>query len=91
MKTFFKQSIWLVKIPIESSKGDKGRRPNLDIEPKVGLKPMTPQLLAGSLTESPVSLPREKWANPVETTTADPLEDPPGSQLGFIGFFTLLK
>jgi hypothetical protein len=39
--------------------------------------PRTPQKLAGSRTEPPVSLPMAKSTTPAATAAAEPLDEPP--------------
>ena len=44
-----------------------------------------PQQAAGMRTEPPVSVPRATSASPSATTTAEPLEEPPGTRAGSSG------
>src|SRR5437660_7021431 len=56
--------------------------------PKVGLRPTTPQKLAGTRTDPPVSVPVAAIANPAATAFADPLLEPPVYRAidhGFLG------
>jgi hypothetical protein len=45
-----------------------------------------PQLLAGTRTDPPVSVPKAKSASPQATAEAEPLEEPPGTRSGAAGF-----
>ena len=56
-----------------------GRQPCLEMRPKVGLMPTTPQQAAGWRIEAPVSLPSAIQAKPAaRAAEADPPLEPPG-------------
>src|SRR6476659_2220978 len=71
--------------PIVSNVGANGNTPATEITPCVGRKPQIPQLLAGTRTEPPVSLPSAKSTSPQATAEADPLDEPPGTRSGAAG------
>ncbi|HEY6274809.1 MAG TPA: hypothetical protein VIX86_00620 [Streptosporangiaceae bacterium] len=71
--------------PTVSMLGASGQTPASGIRPPVVLSPATPQQAAGIRTEPPVSDPKETSASPVATTTADPLDEPPGTRRGSSG------
>ncbi|MNP67606.1 hypothetical protein D3C76_1634580 [compost metagenome] len=77
-------SIWMLaaKGPTQSREVCAGITPTRLMRPKVGLKPNTPQQAAGTRTEPPVSVPREKSQRPAATAAAEPLEEPPGTRPG---------
>src|SRR5262249_52978769 len=50
-----------------------------------GRMPQMPQLLAGTRTEPPVSVPRAKSTRPQAAADADPLDEPPGTRSGAWG------
>ena len=58
--------------------GASGITPARGKQPKLGLKPTTPQNEAGRKTEPLVWVPRASGTMPAATAAADPLEDPPG-------------
>jgi hypothetical protein len=72
--------------PTVSSDGASGYTPFTDTRPHVVFSPVTPQQAAGMRTEPPVSVPKATSASPVATATADPLEEPPGTRRGSLGF-----
>jgi hypothetical protein len=74
------------RIPTVSNVGAKGLTPATEILPCVGRIPKMPQLLAGTLIDPPVSVPRAKSTIPQATADADPLDDPPGTRSGALGF-----
>src|SRR3712207_3784063 len=63
--------------PTESRDQEAGKTPVASMPPAVGLKPTTPQKLAGTRTDAPVSVPREPKARRAATAAADPDEDAP--------------
>ena len=73
-------------MPTVSNVGENGITPATETNPCDGRSPQMPQLLAGTRTEPPVSVPRAKSANPQATAAAEPLEDPPGTRSGAAGF-----
>ena len=60
--------------------------PDRCTRPWVGRMPYTPQKLAGTRTEPPVSLPSAKSQAPAAVAAADPLDEPPGRRPGARGF-----
>ena len=66
-------------IPISGLCGHTGTRP------KVGLKPTTPQKLAGPLIDPPESVPVATTAMPAATAAPEPPLDPPGVHFVFQG------
>src|SRR4051812_30745773 len=74
-----------VKTPTVSNVGEKGITPATEIRPCEGRQPQMPQLLAGTRTEPPVSVPRAKSTIPQATADAEPLEEPPGTRSGAAG------
>src|SRR3989344_6350202 len=76
-----------VKWPIESREEAMATIPYRLTLPYVGLSPTTLQKLAGCLTDPPVSVPDAARHMSVETLTADPLLDPPGTYSKPHGFF----
>ena len=68
----------LAKIPNVSKVGANGFTPATEINPCDGRRPQVPQLLAGTRTDPPVSVPSAKSTRPQATADADPLEDPQG-------------
>ena len=69
--------------PSSSSDGDWGKVPVRGSSPQLGLKPYTPQIEAGRSTEPLVCVPTATGTTPA-ATAAEPLEDPPGRELGVI-------
>ena len=63
--------------PILSSDQLRAIAPYLLTLPKVGLRPDTPQLLAGDNMEPQVSEPIAKGTKPVPTAEPDPPDEPP--------------
>jgi hypothetical protein len=59
--------------------------PATETRPWVGRRPQMPQLLAGTRTEPPVSVPKAKSASPQATAEAEPLDEPPGTRSGAAG------
>ena len=53
----------------------------MDTNPCVVFRPTTPQHAAGTRMEPAVSVPKATSANPLETATAEPQDDPPGISL----------
>ncbi len=72
--------------PMVSSVGASGKTPSSGTRPRVVFRPTTPQQAAGMRMDPPVSLPKATSDSPVPTATAEPLEDPPGTQRGSSGF-----
>ncbi len=72
--------------PTQSIVDSAGTTPRRLTRPKVGLRPKIPQHAAGMRIEPPVSVPIAKSARPAATAAADPLEDPPGIRVGYLGF-----
>jgi len=66
------------KSPTESRLQLKGYTPARLMRPTVVLSPVTPQKLAGTRTEPPVSVPKATGAIAAATATPEPLLDPPG-------------
>jgi hypothetical protein len=64
--------------PAESDRLDIGTMPRCGMRPIVGLIVYNAALLAGIIKEPSVSVPMAMGANPAETATALPDEDPPG-------------
>ena len=52
--------------------------PSSGSNPYVGLQPAIPQYDAGRVIDPPVCEPSAPRHMPVETATADPLDEPPG-------------
>ena len=52
----------------------------------MGLKPTTPQKLAGRRIEPPTCVPRATGTMPAATIAAEPEDDPPGVRRGSCGF-----
>src|SRR5256885_17089648 len=73
------------KTPTVSSVGANGITPATEISPCEGRQPQIPQLLAGTRTEPPVSVPIAKSTMPQATADAEPLEEPPGTRSGTTG------
>src|SRR5437870_2254929 len=71
--------------PTVSSVGENGITPATEISPCDGRQPQMPQLLAGTRTEPPVSVPIAKSTSPQTTAEADPLDEPPGTRSGAAG------
>ena len=84
--TYSKISPAGARIPTVSKEGARVNTPETEIAPWEGLYPQTPQLLAGTLIEPPVSVPIAKSTDPLATAVADPLEEPPGTLSGAFGF-----
>ena len=72
--------------PIWSSDDANATNPYLETNPYVGFNPTTPQKLAGSLIEPPVSLPNAHGTMLLATAAALPPDDPPGTLFRFHGF-----
>jgi hypothetical protein len=72
--------------PTVSKEGAKANTSETEIAPYEGLYPQTPQLLAGTLIEPPVSVPIAKSTNSLATADAEPLDEPPGTLSGAFGF-----
>ena len=75
-----------VNTPTVSSVGAKGITPATEIRPCEGRQPQMPQLLAGTRTEPPVSVPIAKSTRPQATADADPFDEPPVTRSGAAGF-----
>src|SRR5215213_7998975 len=75
-----------VNTPTVSSVGANGITPATEIKPCEGLHPQIPQLLAGTRTEPPVSVPSAKSTSPQATADAEPFEEPPVTRSGAAGF-----
>ncbi len=69
-----------------SSEGAKSFTPAGETVPKVGLKPNTPQKLAGRVTEPAVWVPSATSAIPQATAAAEPIDEPPGVCVARCGF-----
>src|SRR5579871_1266602 len=65
--------------------------PATDKRPNVVRKPYSPQKLAGTRTDPPVSVPSAKSQRPAATTEAEPLDDPPGTRVGAFGLIGVPK
>src|SRR5689334_8362783 len=63
-----------VKNPTVSSDGANGSAPSNGISPNVGLKPQTPQKLAGRITLPSVCVPIVNGTMPAATAAAEPDE-----------------
>ena len=63
--------------------------PVLLIRPKVGLKPVAPQVEEGEIIEPQVSVPMAKGTSPATVADAEPAEDPEDPVFRFQGFFVL--
>lgn len=72
--------------PTVSSVGANGMTPATEINPCDGRQPQMPQLLDGTRTEPPVSVPSAKSTSRHATADADPLEEPPGTRFGAAAF-----
>src|SRR5262245_6734446 len=72
--------------PTVSNVGANGITPATEMKSCEGRSPHTPQLLAGTRTDPPVSVPSAKSAKPQATADTDPLDDPPGTRSGARGF-----
>ncbi len=75
----------LARMPTVSNVGANGITPATETMPCEGRSPQMPQLLAGTRTDPPVSVPRAKSASPQATAAADPQDDPPGIRPGAAG------
>ena len=64
--------------PTWSRKDDCFKIPVLEINPKEGLYPTTPQYDAGLITDPFVCVPTERGAMYAATAAAEPLDEPPG-------------
>ena len=73
------------RIPTVSNVGASGFTPATEINPCEGRRPQMPQLLDGTRTDPPVSVPSAKSARPQATADAYPLEEPPGTRSGAFG------
>ena len=71
--------------PTVSSVGAKGITPATEMRPCEGRQPQMPQLLAGTRTEPPVSVPIAKSTSPQATAEAEPFDEPPGTRSGAAG------
>src|SRR5438309_3882305 len=71
---------------MQSSDRQAGTEPSLLTRPGVGFKPTMLLKPAGTRPEPAVSVPREKLTRPVETATAEPELEPPGTKDGSNGF-----
>src|SRR5436189_5736647 len=78
-------SAFRVNTPTVSSVGANGITPATEINPCDGRQPQMPQLLAGTRTDPPVSVPSAKSTSPHATAAADPLDEPPGTRSGAAG------
>jgi hypothetical protein len=83
---FVSTSMLQARTPTVSKEGAKGLTPATEILSWLGRIPKIPQLLEGTLTEPPVSVPRAKSTIPQATAEADPQDDPPGTRSGALGF-----
>ena len=72
--------------PTVSMEGASGYTPSSGTRPQVVFRPAIPQQAAGIRTEPPVSVPRAASASPRAIATAEPLDDPPGTRRGSVGF-----
>src|SRR5205814_347691 len=72
--------------PTVSKVGANGMTPATEMKSCDGRNPQIPQLLAGTRTDPPVSVPNAKSTSPHATAEAEPLEDPPGTRSGARGF-----
>jgi hypothetical protein len=72
--------------PRVSSDGASGYTPFTETRPRAVVSPTTPQHAAGMRFEPAVSVPNPTSASPVATATVDPLEEPPGTRRGSLGF-----
>ena len=72
--------------PTVSKEGASGTMPSIAMRPCVGRRPTTPQKLAGTRTDPPVSVPSAKSHSPPATAEADPDEEPPGTHPGAAEF-----
>ena len=73
------------KTPTVSSVVANGITPATEIRPCDGRQPQMPQLLAGTRTEPPVSVPSAKSTRPQATADAEPFDEPPGTRSGAAG------
>src|SRR5215213_7526533 len=71
--------------PTVSSVGENGMTPATEMRPCDGRQPQMPQLLAGTRTDPPVSVPIAKSTSPHATADAEPLDEPPGTRSGAAG------
>jgi hypothetical protein len=71
--------------PTVSKLGANGITPASGMASCEGLNPTTTQLLAGTRTEPPVSVPSAKSHRSHATAEAEPLEAPPGTRSGARG------
>ncbi len=62
--------------------GIKGSTPASEILCKEGRIPQIPQRLAGTRIDPPASVQIEKFASPLATDAAEPLDEPPGIRSG---------
>src|SRR3954447_6055860 len=75
-----------VNTPTVSSVGANGITPATEMRPCEGRQPQMPQLLAGTRTDPPVSVPRAKSTRSQATADADPFDEPPVTRSGAAGF-----
>src|SRR4051812_31786781 len=75
-----------VNTPTVSSVGENGMTPATEMKPCEGRQPQMPQLLAGTRTEPPVSVPRAKSTSSQATADAEPFDEPPVTRSGAAGF-----
>ena len=68
--------------PVVSEVGAWGIMPATSMRPCVGRIPYSPQKLAGTRTEPPVSVPSAVSQMPAATAAAEPDEEPPGTRPG---------
>ncbi len=72
--------------PVVSEVGACGSIPVTSIRPCVGRMPYSPQKLAGTRTEPPVSVPSAVSQSPAATAAAEPEDEPPGTRPGALTF-----
>src|SRR5689334_6621034 len=72
--------------PTVSNDGASGSTPSTGTTPCVGRRPNSPQQLAGTRIEPPVSVPSPMSASPAATAEAGPLDEPPVTSPGAAGF-----
>ena len=77
------------RTPTVSNDGASGHVPQVEIRPRLGLKPNRPQHTAGILILPPVSVPRPMSANLAATAAAAPPEEPPTTYPSQTGFLTV--
>lgn len=65
-----------------SNDGHSGTSPSTDSRPWVGRSPHSPQSLAGTRVEPPVSVPSATSTRPAATALAEPLDEPPQTRSG---------